>query len=178
MRLRLNVWFRDFHATIKVEPSQRTARNVETEPSNTKGMDTGAVTVSLILRAQTKNLWPANFPTTMAILIRRTLVKKLIWKSDDVWAGRLVCKKTGPSGPSDLWFASWVYKIGWIGNAPSSKTHWTMIAILSDGMVHTPRTQEEIIAWLHEEEMVPMTEEWLKEALHAARSTLGISPTP
>jgi hypothetical protein len=94
------------------------------------------------------------------------------WTIDDVWAGRLICKPPGPCGAGEGWFAKWCYKIGWHTRSGTSKDHYTMIA-MSDGMTHTPRTKEAILEWLKAEDMVPMREEWWRDACHWMRNTLG-----
>jgi hypothetical protein len=101
------------------------------------------------------------------------------WTIDDVQAGRLVCKAPGPSGAADGWFATWCYKIGWSLGVPDSKRHFCMIS-MSDGMVHTPRSEEGILEWLKRENMQPMREEWWRDVCRWMHGTLGLvaSSTP
>jgi len=90
---------------------------------------------------------------------------KYTWTEEDIIPGRFVCKNRKfdkPTGNS----AKWTSKIGFLPTAKGTK--YCLIS-MTDGMVNTYESKQELADSLNQNEMMPMPHEWLVETINYLR---------
>lgn len=110
---------------------------------------------------------------------------KIQWETKDVIPGRIVCKQpAGRSFKADGHSAKWSYKIGFMPgdisppvrdeNGKWKSNHFCTVA-MTDGMVIGPKSAEEMVQWLNNNQMIPMPHKWLLEVVEYLRGVYEIS---
>lgn len=102
---------------------------------------------------------------------------KIIWTADDIICGRIICKaehefsnrknilerQFKPNG----WTSKWTYKIGYsFGGKEKEKFH---LLSMTDGLVGSIKTAEEMAKYLNKEKMIPMPYKWLMATMEYLR---------
>lgn len=89
-----------------------------------------------------------------------------VWGKEDFTGGTIVCRiETLKREKVDGWDAKWSYQIGWMAGGKSriSKTSknrdYFVLISLADGMVGNPKNRDEIMSFLNDNNMAPMSKE-------------------
>jgi hypothetical protein len=87
---------------------------------------------------------------------------KYTWEEQDLKCGMYICKDEEKSLSNNVgWFAKWTHKIGFHHFQDDTYSTNLCIVAMTDGMVSTFKSNEDLVAYLNKQEMIPMPHKWL-----------------